>query len=347
MDRPPGVRALALDRFFSRQYGFRAEKHILGNTIYIRRLPSGRIDRIVTKHIPVELAPRGRLDDEIIEEEKMLRRLWGSEHNVQLLAVTDDLRHVGARWNKPENRIQSPYMLPWRLQKSKFKSVTGFRFFVMEYLPGGTGLELMERCAARNVAMISQPLLWSFFLCLARACVGITYPPSRKDRNPAEVWREELPVVGQRRSRIMHRDIHLGNVMFDEYDIRNIIDFGMVESGPSATGAQKYNIMQIGTVIQELALLVEDESKLLYSIQVDDLVPEPYDTFAPLMFYNDARFDLEFRVLVARCMAVSEKDRPSLRHVFDTCERHVAQTQDWAVYEDEVKALFEMPDNWR
>ncbi|TGJ87833.1 hypothetical protein E0Z10_g959 [Xylaria hypoxylon] len=370
MAQAPGIRAQALSGFFTRRYGFHAEKHIVGATIFKRDTGRGSIERMVVKHAPLgqgNVAPRD--DGEIEVEERVLRSLWGSEHNVRLISITDDRDHKGARWDRPINRTETPWTLPWKLPVNdrRYPRVSGFRFFAMEYLARGTGEALLKRCVALGIAKISQPVLWYFFLCLTRACVGIAYPPSRKNRNPPEVWRETLPVPGQRRSRISHGDLHLGNVMFGDYDVGNanaqpgchhvtpilkIIDFGMASKEDSSKEAHEHNMLNVGEkLMHELsqagrfATVFEDyDSMPVY--EIDDIDGrDPFDTWATEEFYESDDFTQDFKVIVAACMAARPEDRPTLQEVLDTCERNIALTPNWIDFKDEVSDLFDMPGN--
>ncbi|KAI3339189.1 hypothetical protein F4824DRAFT_53405 [Ustulina deusta] len=220
------TRATHLNHYFGTDHGFEPERSIAGNIIYKRATPQNDVERIVVKHsILLPGAVATNRDDEIDEEEDILNKLWGSEHNIRLLSIVRNRYHRAARWNEPINRsLQNPPpLLPWGLQINPrvYGNTLNFSFFVMEYLPRGTGEELLERCQELEIASISEPLLWYFFLCLTRACVGIAYPPNLGNHNPPAVLRETLPVAGRRATRISHNDLHLGNIMFGDYDPRD------------------------------------------------------------------------------------------------------------------------------
>ncbi|KAI1756204.1 hypothetical protein F4782DRAFT_550097 [Xylaria castorea] len=142
----PGLRARALTRYFSDEYGFEPENHIAGVILYKRLNAQGVVERIVIKHatMPVWGQQPGARDDEIDLEENLLRRLWGSEHTIRLMSVVDDRYHrAPVMWAPPLNRnlLNPPPILPWKLRvdPALYPNAANFGFFVMEFLARGTG----------------------------------------------------------------------------------------------------------------------------------------------------------------------------------------------------------------
>ncbi|RWA11201.1 hypothetical protein EKO27_g3902 [Xylaria grammica] len=349
MDGGPGTRARLLTRFFGRLHGYHPEKYIGATIIYKRTKPDGDVERIVVKH-----AQFRQDGDEIQSEEKVLRSLWGSEHNLRLIAITDDRKHRQSRWDRPRHRTQDRRTLPWKLPVNQlaFKSIKKFRFFVTEYLSRGDGLELIARCQEKEIK-ISEPILWCFWLCLTRACIGVAYPPSRKNRHPPEVWRETLPITtGQRRSKITHGDIYLGNIMFGDYNSGNggaqpachhITPILKKHCKKICFGSHLEKVMQQLAKVERNEVLVypDDRSALVIEVELDER--GLFETMAEEEFSQSDDFSVEFRCTIARCMATEPANRPTFEELLAICERNIALTQDWTPFRVEVNELFETP----
>ncbi|KAI0551002.1 hypothetical protein F4679DRAFT_594331 [Xylaria curta] len=378
----PGLRARALTQYFSSEYGFEAENYIALNIIlYKRQNAQGVLERIVVKHAIMSLwGQPGDRDEEIDSEENLLRRLWGSEHTIRLMSVVDDRHHrAPVMWAPPLNRnaLNPPPILPWKLRidPALYYHAANFGFFVMEFLARGTGEQLIQRCQAMDIDEISEPLLWCFFLCLTRGCIGMAYPPNRGNRNPPAVVREVLPRPARPASKISHGDLHLGNIMFGDYENQvaqpdchqiapickepreddimtisfakgvQIIDFGLSHEDNSPVEAQMENMKFVGELMHQLARLtidpvVDDEDRPTYTIRnvpgLDD-----FDTYATQAFCEARNLSDDFKLLVCKCIAVDEAIRPTLRPVLEVCERNVGLTPNWMNLTDEVYELFD------
>ncbi|KAI8943943.1 hypothetical protein F4801DRAFT_585991 [Xylaria longipes] len=380
----PGPRARALTRYFSNEHGFEAENYIAGVILYKRRTVQGGVERIVVKHARLGAWWQGDArDPEIDSEENLLRRLWGSEHTIRLLSVVDDRHHrAPVMWAPPLNRnlLNPPPILPWKLgvDPALYPNVTNVEFFVMEFLARGTGEQLIERCEAMNIGEISEPLLWCFFLCLTRGCIGMAYPPNRRNRNPPAVEREVLPPRGQpgpAASRISHGDLHVENMMFGDYDFQaaqpschqivpilkvrqldniygnlftkgsQIIDFGLAHEDNTPAEAQRENMKFVGELMHQLARvvldpIVEDRHRPRYMIRnIPGL--NDFETYATAEFCRAGNLSYDFKLLVCMCLAVDEARRPTLRPVLEVCERNVGLTPNWMNLKDEVSELFD------
>ncbi|KAI1429108.1 hypothetical protein F5Y12DRAFT_710660 [Xylaria sp. FL1777] len=356
MAQVPGVRAVHLNNYFSAQYGYEPERYLAGNIIYKHTTPQNEVRRIVVKHAVLPLGvlqgAAGR-DDEIDTEEEFLRKLWGSEHNIRLLSIVRDQRHSGTKWRVPRHRRTQnpPPILPWSLPiDPQAHGNLDFAFFVMEYLPRGTGSSLIERCQALGIPAISEALLWYFFLCLTRACVGMLYPPNVSNRNPRASTREKLPAPGRRATALCHYDLHVENMMFGDYDSRDIqppchqvIDFGLAESDGSIGAAQAQNMLNVGELMHQLARVELDpvvDNRPMYRATGIPGHPDFY-TYATASFCRSHNYSYEFKSLVALCMAALPADRPVVEPVLRQCERHVASIGNWRRLADEVSEIFD------
>ncbi|KAI0813896.1 hypothetical protein GGR55DRAFT_633024 [Xylaria sp. FL0064] len=363
----PGARARLLNNYFLNEHAFHAEKYAAGNIIYRRVTLQDAIERVVVKHIKVEFRWR---DEEIDLEEDILRKLWGSEHIIRLLSVVHNQYHRGSKWSEPRKRARQnpPPILPWKLRFDPNDYVgdgidLGFRFFVMEYLPRGDGrFQLIRRCRAHNIEMVSEQVFFYSFLCLTRGCIGIAYPPNVGNRKPAAVVREKYPVRTKRKhSKITHGDLHLGNIMFGDYDddIRNnqprcheatpvlkIIDFGMADTGDTPYDSECRNLFQAAELIHQLARLEQDP--IVDSYQRERNMARnitgfaDFDTYASEDFIQDESYSQEFRDLVCMCMAVEPENRLRLQPLLRRCEHHLRLIEDWMELADEVTMIFDV-----
>ncbi|KAI1166080.1 hypothetical protein F5B18DRAFT_120427 [Nemania serpens] len=358
MAHPRDAVAVHLGNFFLQKHHFEHEQQIAANVIYKRNTPQGTVERIVVKY-----ARRNNENQGILEEEDILRSLWGAEHIIQLLSIVRNEYHNKPKWQEPFARsieILNP-IFPWKLRidRNRFPEARRTRFFMMEYLPRGTAEQLVERCDALQVDEISEPLLWYFFLCLSRACIAMAYPPRGGVRDPPRILRETAPPHGQPPSLLCHYDLHMGNVMFGELGdpedtpvchqvtpVLKVIDFGMAEYENSAKNSIGYNIRYTGELMYQLAIVdtpifPDDPEREKYMV-TDDTEWGDYETYATRDFCRDPRLSLIFRHTVARCMAVEFDDRPSLRRLLNICIDQVGMTPNWRNLADEANELFDI-----
>ncbi|KAI1133668.1 hypothetical protein F5Y10DRAFT_228311 [Nemania abortiva] len=370
MAQEPGRRALAITRYFTTEHGFEPEKYDGGIVIYKRINDQGAVERIVVKHAELlQQIHAFDVNDEIEMEERNLRRLWGAEHIIRLLAIVDSRRHRPRAWREPVSRhlLDQSSILPWkiRVRRADHPGATRFCFFVMEYLSRGDALSLIRRCQNLHIIEISEPLLWYFALCLTRGCVAMAWPPNRDDRNPPPVEREQIPNPRPAASTLVHGDLHLGNIMFGDFDPRDdtqpschqgvpvlkIIDFNLAAEHHSAHEAQRDNIFHAMELIYQLATL--GDNNLVWnndddrpSFVVDDIQAENFDTWLDEDFYRSKQYSRNFRLFLARCFAIDPDRRPTVRRALEICERHVARTSNWRHLADEVTEIFDtVPDD--
>ncbi|KAI1260241.1 hypothetical protein F5Y18DRAFT_441926 [Xylariaceae sp. FL1019] len=225
MNQPPGSSIPAGHRevrdHFNRQLKY----------TYRRRNVSSR--RLVVKRI-IDKEDEGQLRSEI----RILRQLGGAAHIVKLIAARDDLNpprgfllRALSRWRQRfKDRTKGP----------KYNSVNTFLIglrgpvSIMEYLENGDLVRLSERLGRTDHALPNR-VLWSFFLFLTRACVGMAYPQRRNDDPPLSL--EVVPDNDVSINGLLHDDFQLGNVMVgsvgdfpEEHGIvppLKLIDFGL------------------------------------------------------------------------------------------------------------------------
>ncbi|KAI1438130.1 hypothetical protein GGR50DRAFT_691601 [Xylaria sp. CBS 124048] len=340
-NQAPGQRARDLNSYFRRRFRFQPEKYIGGTIVYKRRKRNGTVERIIVKH---ELTPEG--DEGHERERKTLLRLWGAEHIVKLLSFQLLPSNKGKAWRRPDNRDNAGQLLAWKLSidPHRYPGILGNPFFVVEYLARGTVSELIGRCRAHNIRTISQSLLWSFFLCLTRACAGMLHPQNIRGRTPAQNWRETLPGQGSE-SKVIHGDLHTKNAMFGDSNANNPADLDCHVT----LRAQRENIRRVGELMHQMALLrVEADLYLISDLQrasfVFDDGRETFRTWAKPAILNRHTLSPGFRALVCKCMAVDIRKRPKLHEVLRRCEDEVAAIDNWGPhFANELSALFDEP----
>ncbi|KAI8631549.1 hypothetical protein F5Y19DRAFT_493426 [Xylariaceae sp. FL1651] len=351
-------RARNLATYFHVEHNFRVEQQIAGNLICTRYDVQGYIkDQVVVKH-----AVHDFRDEDTAKELITLRALWGCEHIVRLLSIVDSEDNADLTRPMRRGRTHPRPPLPWNLRilRGEYPMLLRFPFFVIEHLARGTVEDLIK---GRQEWRISEPLLWCFFLCLIRGCLGMAYPPHElTETDLLPTWREQPPLnMGQQYpaayrmpSRWVHGDLHIGNVMFGSLGDRaqpschpGMIDFGFAEEfGSSALWSVAKNIRDVGGIMEQLALMQEteiagDEDLPRYAISLSPNPAHNFETFATPEFRDLNRLSLDFRKLVSWCLAVEWEQRPDLALVFGICETSVRNIQNSQVLAAECNVLFD------
>ncbi|KAI0477763.1 hypothetical protein GGR56DRAFT_692537 [Xylariaceae sp. FL0804] len=194
--------------YFSRKPNFRFEKMIasgvFGATMsVVETLPQvGGWRRLVVKR-----ALGGehlKLDEDCLRVEiNWLRQLGGSLHIVRMLFGKDEMG----------DGLPGPMC-------------------ILEYVPNGSIGDLIVNLSDMEET-IPNRVLWAFFLCLIKACMGLAYPQQLVDGAAA---RPEYAFPGTAPRNIAHGDMHNGNVMIGDLEpggahsripILKLIDFGV------------------------------------------------------------------------------------------------------------------------
>ncbi|KAI0150352.1 hypothetical protein GGR57DRAFT_504356 [Xylariaceae sp. FL1272] len=177
-------------------------------------------------------------------------------------------------------------------------------------------------------------LLLRFFLCMVRACIGMSWPENNCDGKPELASRNQLGKA----TNIRHNDIHIYNMMFgplyadgehDKVPILTLIDFGLATMEGSVRSARRANIADMGTLMATIMCGLTDSRYSGEEIVVDlsDVgLHEELDTPASRILPDpDARhpidplpdIDMNLRRVVAACMALTPGKRPTLRWLED------------------------------
>ncbi|KAI1098239.1 hypothetical protein F4804DRAFT_133074 [Jackrogersella minutella] len=262
-----------------------------------------------------------RRDDDLRNEIDWLKTLRGAEHIVRMITSRDD--------PTPTNPIRGTQRLltqPTRLTIQE--SLTGLTgpIAVLEYLENADMGRLYRRLLKHN-QLLPNRVLWSFFLCLIRACVALAYPIEGGEEQPSQL--ETIPTDGREPTRIEHADLHPANVMignagggFREHDVvppLKFIDFGRTRKGFKGFSENAWQISR-----GMINLITRQQVRI--SINITEY--QGFRTKATEILHhgNGARYptlDDDLRDFMARCLADKERDRPSLSQMLQTAENAV------------------------
>ncbi|KAI0437082.1 kinase-like domain-containing protein [Xylaria telfairii] len=196
--------AAELQGYFSRSTTWECEKtlgHGAHGTAILVKERSGRDGhqrRVVLKRALADGMA------ELKAEIATLGKLRGGAHFSTLLASCDDLTEF-ADPGPSETTF-----------KTIFTSLHGLRgpALVQEYYQNGTINSLKEKAKAQNID-IPNRLLWNFYLCLVRACVGLAYLPTSPESGIERL--EEIP-SDRAAGDLVHGDIAGGNMVIGDMD---------------------------------------------------------------------------------------------------------------------------------
>ncbi|TGJ80504.1 hypothetical protein E0Z10_g8261 [Xylaria hypoxylon] len=188
--------------YFARSNTWECEK-MLGSGAYgaailvkERNAKQGHWRRVVLKR-----ALRAGID-ELKTEIATLQLLRGNAHFATMLACCEDL-----------TEFANPTITGTGL-RTIFASLRGLRgpALVLEYFQNGTLDSLKEKAKLQGIEL-SNGLLWQFYLCLVRACIGLGYPPNGpEDVTPTL---EEIP-HGEPPRDLIHGDIAGRNIVIGD-----------------------------------------------------------------------------------------------------------------------------------
>ncbi|KAI0455310.1 kinase-like domain-containing protein [Xylaria acuta] len=270
--------------------------------------------------------------EELLKEISALKRLRGSFHIGQLLASCDDVAAANSSTSSGLGVLGTPLSAVFdTLRETRLKGPA----LLLEYLENGSLSKLAYRARAYKSVRgteirLPNRLLWSFYFCLVRACVGMAYPPESPENSPLVL--ETIPPDREPLG-LAHGDIAFRNIMMGDRDPvgppehhlapqLKLIDFGCMRVFPlRALNTIKENISDISLVILDLICLNnQNDGMVSYGVfngirtMADVIVPQPdSDPFPHL--------DHELRDLIIQAMAVASVDRPSLGEMLRRTEQ--------------------------
>ncbi|KAF2973099.1 hypothetical protein GQX73_g677 [Xylaria multiplex] len=277
--------------------------------------------KIVIKYSYGSLSPdkQSNADDDLRNEYCWLKKLRGAEHIGQLIYMADcSLRIPGISngestyedsLRKNREREEASGDEP---QPTAAAPVRRCPTFALEYLPYGTIYDLHEMLYTSGQLWVPSRFLWRIWLCMVRQCIAMAFPPDIPD---------------------------------DQY-VGQLIDFGRgkLELGESARRrlpnnipeyASKKNLYGAAQVMMRLCS-VHTQDGDVYLPRVD---PVPYTytdesgshtilTRAPEILTTNAIVDPQLLNLLARIMAYSWPEKPSLKEVLDETEAAINKGPD-------------------
>ncbi|RYO79727.1 hypothetical protein DL764_009987 [Monosporascus ibericus] len=214
----------------------------------------------------------------------------------------------------------------------------GQPYMVLEFMPYGT-LDSFVLEMRRRDEYIPNRVFWSFFLCPARACAAMAYPPIEPNWAVTNDLRLETPLQGIQPQALAHRDVHTRTARIptkaeevDEDDVENYDDVQNLQDYRSPEGDRNpgidHNILAFGRV---MANALKPGNRLMQLHECHDAVQD-----------TDVRPDLDgdLRVLVERCLATEPLNRPAIGELVAACYAAV-YTKDSAFYAEEKDGQFE------
>ncbi|KAI0437346.1 hypothetical protein F4803DRAFT_570946 [Xylaria telfairii] len=272
------------------------------------------------------LFPEAGIDD-FITEMKSLAFLRGKAHHVQMIAATADVATYRPPLGLSLGSVLRVFTSPWKNPPINiFKIIRRHRgpAILLEYLEDGSLQQLSHRAKRTNVRFPNR-LLWSFYFCMVRGCVGMNFPQ--------EIPESGAPLVLETITRLepngfSHNDIALRNIMVDRYDLQvpehiwfprlKFIDYGSSTISPTPyPSAARNNLLQVAAVMIHLinpdARPFSDSNAVVFNgieTYATDILPQiGGDDMFPLL-------DPELRQLLVEALAVNMQLRPSIHDMF-------------------------------
>ncbi|KAK6076690.1 hypothetical protein SCUP234_07085 [Seiridium cupressi] len=270
------------------------------------------------RRMVVKRAKGLRGETSLRRETEWLTKLRGSEHIVGLLAARDNTDSVRVLSNflrvlKDARYIfQSPASLAF---KGTIGPIVG-----IEYLENGTLDMLIKRLQDRGMHLPNR-VLWSFFLCMVRACVALAYPPKGAPGEDTQL--ENIPTDGRQPIELTHGDLHSANIMIvakfiDLGEAKVDGDLGITENLYKVS-LVKYRITLTWTPQRIFILIIRHEFKIRrarsmyrgFETLATEILPHGDGAKYPTL-------DPELREFLARCLATDEALRPGLQEMLQT-----------------------------
>ncbi|RYP04065.1 hypothetical protein DL764_004695 [Monosporascus ibericus] len=186
---------------------------------------------------------------------------------------------------------------------------------IMEFIGNGVLSDFIDKAGkARDLDLMlcrSLPnrVLWRFFFCLVRACVGMAWPNQLNDPD------------GERLLEEPRHEVEPGDFTHTDLSIENVMLGNIIHTELEHTTTPILKIM-INLILLETYPTSPDGSSRGYSrISGDD--EYHYDTDASAILPDDEGknpfpyLDDDLRDKICECMAVDEEDRPELAGLFD------------------------------
>ncbi|GAP91160.2 putative serine threonine protein kinase protein [Rosellinia necatrix] len=284
--------------------------------------PLTRPRRVVLK-VPIRPDRGGR---ELLGEIAALKQMRGCAHIAQMLTSCDDVSMAiqlsPLERSAPElvQRLRV-WMRPSldTVFDTMRKSALEGPAMLLEYLENGSLLTIMIKAGERRVRLPNR-LMWSFHLCLVRACVGLAFPPNgpRNSTPTMETIEED-----REPSRFRHNDVAFRNIMIGDRDPAGppehhmmaplkLIDFGIMDEARSSKEAIGDNVWAISECMAEVITWNRNTAPYGLPVVHNGIVTAASHLLPRLGVNMLPDLDDELRDLVAQGMARNPDDRPTL-----------------------------------
>ncbi|KAI0453481.1 hypothetical protein F5B21DRAFT_505339 [Xylaria acuta] len=233
----------------------------LGNGSYGITMLMRNRSPLARRHRRVVLK-RSIRDDEglrdMVNEMDALWALRGHAHIAQIIDAIEDVMYLRPRAGRIAAVARRILGLVENPPQNMFKTLSFRRgpAIILEYLENGSLAQLQCKALARNIELPNR-VMWSWFYCMMRACVGMTYVNKGYKRGPLEL--ETLQPDGEQYFPLQHCDIAARNLMIAEYELKVpehqlvpklvTIDFGISTWAVNPHYAQLNNMYQISMAV--------------------------------------------------------------------------------------------------
>lgn len=296
------------------------------------------------RRVVIKRGTSDRGDEELRIEMAWLELVRGAEHICTMLACRDDkeipttsqtrsglpfTKRVFSKYGNVRRRLRKVFRRTTIDDELQLRELAPWPLIVLEYMPYGTLQKLVDRARKYNVP-IPNRVLWSFFLCLVRACIGMAYHKALPEGAMSRT--EEIP-PGENQQSLVHGSINLSNIMignpfakWGEHSlgpIIKLIDLGMAATAMDGQGV-RYNLWDVSGIIMALATLdvgwaISPRSNYRgFATHATPILGAAGRARYPMI-------DDDLRDLLARCLADNPLHRPGLRDMVAELENRVAQ----------------------
>ncbi|KAI0532331.1 kinase-like domain-containing protein [Xylaria digitata] len=261
--------------------------------------------------------------EELRSEIMWLKKLHGAKHIVKILASCDNAAQPD--WDESP-LVEGQRPLPPHTPFTSLAQIEG-PVLALEYIENGDMLNLFRRMSVEDVHMPNR-MLWSLYLCLIRACIGMAYPISNLVGTPSVL--ETIPTDGTLPQGIKHNDIAIRNVMIgtgdglDEHHIGHIfklIDFGEAGAVDDPNLGPPENLFTISAYVAFFINMagINQRQPVMYkgfATRGGQLLPQSWGEPYPWL-------DPDLAGLIAECMYDDLTKRPTLQQALDRARHAV------------------------
>ncbi|TRX94052.1 hypothetical protein FHL15_005130 [Xylaria flabelliformis] len=232
-------------------------------------------------------------------------------------SAADELRSE-ISWLKPDQEVSSGF-----IDQTAFRSLAGIQgpVLALEYIENGDLLSLFRRMFKDDVHLPNR-MLWSLYLCMIRACIGMAYPIGRPIGSPSIL--ETIPIDGTPPQGITHNDVAPRNIMLgigdrlDEHHLGNVfklIDFGKARTLPDPDMGPQKNLRAISVLIAFFINMADINQREVvaykgFGTRAGQLLPQFWGDPYPWL-------DPDLAGLIAECLYIDQENCPTLEEALE------------------------------